>query len=430
MKKRNLIIFIQILFTIQLVAAQSTSPEIGRIQKKLEQVNKFWKYKDLEAVEINHPIDLSNEVLAIQLHLSMVEKKLRKKSTSKLTDSQRKNRIKCLDILNDYWKRGVFPINLYHSERTPYFVDANNTACAVGQLIRETSFNNLVDKIQKENNYSYIDDLVIKYPEINLWSEKFGFEVEELAWIQPCYPCNPPPGITNVSCFGGYDGSFSPTFDSISGTPPYLFEGIYRWYNSEWTYLPCGGCDLRAGEYKSRITDAAGIQYEEFATIIQPDSLYSVMTSTIDTDNCNGSATAEINGGTFPYSVLWSPSGQTTNTAIELCEGMYSITIIDGNGCIITDSIEVELSTGINSILALNYSISPNPTSGRLSIDLNDFAPENLVISILNMEGKNIFTKRANNDNIEFDLSSLMNGVYFLSVSDGINSVTKKILKI
>ena len=61
---------------------------------------------------------------------------------------------------------------------------------------------------------------------------------------------------------------------------------------------------------------------------------------------CNGAssatATAIGGGGTSPYTYLWNPSGQTTQTATGLTANSYSVTVSDASGC--TQSASVSLS--------------------------------------------------------------------------------------
>ncbi|MCW5907720.1 MAG: gliding motility-associated C-terminal domain-containing protein [Chitinophagales bacterium] len=71
--------------------------------------------------------------------------------------------------------------------------------------------------------------------------------------------------------------------------------------------------------------------------IFCPSNVHLTSTTTLCTDQCNGTATAALAGGTPPYSYTWSdPNNQTTATATGLCPGNYVVTVTDGNGCTAT----------------------------------------------------------------------------------------------
>ena len=161
--------------------------ESSMIQHLIE-VNQEWEKKSLDLSLLQTEKSFNNDNERIQLHLQLVENFLRKSDVTHLSDLQIANRFHYLDILNDYWKQGIFPINIYHNQRQPYFVDQKGTACAVGYLVRESGAQEVVDLIQKESNYAYIEDLQKQYPELEKWADQNGFTLDELAWIQPGYP--------------------------------------------------------------------------------------------------------------------------------------------------------------------------------------------------------------------------------------------------
>jgi gliding motility-associated-like protein len=59
-------------------------------------------------------------------------------------------------------------------------------------------------------------------------------------------------------------------------------------------------------------------------------------TATATTDYCaggNGTATANPTVGLAPFTYVWTPTGQTTQTATGLVTGTYQVVITDANGC-------------------------------------------------------------------------------------------------
>ncbi len=139
----------------------------------------------------------------------------------------------------------------------------------------------------------------------------------------------------NVSCFGGSNGSS--TANPIGGTPPYT----YLWSNSQISQTSTG---LIAGLYSCTITDNKGCTKVVNITITQPTLLSVVMTMSPSTCGLpNGSTTATPSGGVGPYSyVNWNTLPiQTTQTAVNLLAGTYSVTVADFNGCSASSTISV-----------------------------------------------------------------------------------------
>ena len=64
---------------------------------------------------------------------------------------------------------------------------------------------------------------------------------------------------------------------------------------------------------------------------------------------CDGSATANPSGGTGTFTFAWDAAAgsQTTATATGLCAGTYNVTITDGNGCSIVESVTITEPTPI-----------------------------------------------------------------------------------
>ena len=55
-------------------------------------------------------------------------------------------------------------------------------------------------------------------------------------------------------------------------------------------------------------------------------------------NNCNGTASATPTSGTSPYNYSWNPNGNT-QTITNLCEGTYTVTVTDANGCKTSGSV-------------------------------------------------------------------------------------------
>jgi len=169
---------------------------------------------------------------------------------------------------------------------------------------------------------------------------------------------------TNVSCFGGTNGSATAT---PLGGGPYT----YSW-NSTPVQTTQTATNLPAGTYTVTV-NSSGCITTSTIVITQPTLLNATSTQVNVTCNggTNGSATANPTGGTSPYTYLWS-NGQTTQTAINLVAGVYSCTITDTNGCTKVISVTITQPTAItvtttqvNTTCGLpNGSATANPVGG------------------------------------------------------------------
>ena len=121
-----------------------------------------------------------------------------------------------LDVLHDYWLAGRFPQNETHLVRTPVFIDAYGTFCAVGYLLEKGGGSELARSVAAQNNFVYLPDLAS--PALDDWAEEHGFTRDELAWIQPTYS----PMYHAASVGGGTNGSVNELLVSSDGQKLYV----------------------------------------------------------------------------------------------------------------------------------------------------------------------------------------------------------------
>ncbi len=147
------------------------------------------------------------------------------------------------------------------------------------------------------------------------------------------YPFSGPPpvtatisNVTNVSCFGGSNGSA--TVEPDGGVPPYT----YHWSNNQTTQT---AINLAAGTYQVTVTGSSGSgTATASATVTQPTAL-TLTTAVSNTITCaqpTATVTATVGGGTPSYDVNWS-NGQNGTQAEYSSGGSYSVSVTDQNGC-------------------------------------------------------------------------------------------------
>lgn len=158
----------------------------GHSQNKLHTVNAIIGDESFVQTFRKEPAQSTAEVLRIQTHLMFVEKELRNKNVFGLTKKQKRNREKVLNLLHQYWLKGVFPSNYdYPEERKPCFIDRNGKICAVGYLVEKTAGRNVVEKINANHQYEFIEEMNEKI--VVEWAKEYGLTLEECALIQPTY---------------------------------------------------------------------------------------------------------------------------------------------------------------------------------------------------------------------------------------------------
>lgn len=126
------------------------------------------------------------EHVRIKTHLQYVEGILRNRSVDHLSEEQQRNRFTYLNYLREYYQAENFPRNDSHPDaRRPTFISNDGNICAVGYLIEQSLGRQVVEKINQQHKYAYIQD--INHPIFHDWVESSGFTIRELAMIQPMY---------------------------------------------------------------------------------------------------------------------------------------------------------------------------------------------------------------------------------------------------
>jgi len=123
------------------------------------------------------------------------------------------------------------------------------------------------------------------------------------------------------------------------GTAPLTFS----WSNGL-SGTPISG--LAPDTYTVTATDANGCTGTGSVALPAPP-LPSVSIVNVTDATCSGpgSATAAATNGTPPFTYLWS-NNETTATAVNLTQGMYTVTVTDANGCSATASVTIQVSGG------------------------------------------------------------------------------------
>ncbi|MEN9302339.1 MAG: hypothetical protein RL264_768 [Bacteroidota bacterium] len=125
------------------------------------------------------------------------------------------------------------------------------------------------------------------------------------------------------------------------------------------TYMVSGLC---AGTYT--VTYSSGGQNFTFTFVIGTDTpdpcagfAVTLTSSNCSSANvCDGSLSANIYGGTAPYTYNWGNGTNTLDSLADLCPGSYQLTVTDQNGCVANSSgtVSIDGSNVYDTVIVFN----------------------------------------------------------------------------
>ena len=214
-----------------------------------------------------------------------------------------------------------------------------------------------------------------------------------------------------------YDETSLLTATISGGVSPYNFS----WSNTATTDTTT----VIAGVYTLTITDQNGCSISQQTVVSQPYPL-DVITDSVVQNAGNGLGAIYISpiGGSAPYTFMWS-NGAVTEDVLQLAPGIYSVTVIDANGCTFDISNFNILSVGIETISNSGFNFYPNPVSYELFFEtlqagyVKIFSPQGVLM-------KNIFVEAGKN---RFDLSELLANIYLIEIRTTERTEQLKLIK-
>lgn len=205
-----------------------------------------------------------------------------------------------------------------------------------------------------------------------------------------------------ASCYGLCDGYVYLNVSGGGGSS-YVISSVPAGINN------FTNANLCAGVYTVTITAPGACPFISTYTVSQPPPLVVTMSTVSATcGDCNGSAVANVSGGTSPYYYA-SSLGTTTQSITNLCPGTYSMTVTDSSGC-----SQQQVATIVNNGAALagiTVTLTPYSESCYLSGD----GSVDLTVGGL---GSTPLTYSWNNGATSQDLASVPSGSYCVRVSN------------
>jgi gliding motility-associated-like protein len=174
--------------------------------------------------------------------------------------------------------------------------------------------------------------------------------------------------LTNVSCYGGTNGSVD--LQAWGGTAPYTYLWNTGSSNQDVS-------NLTVGNYSVAITDNKGCVKSANYTIIQPSVISTQMNAT--PVSCfgfsNGIAATTVSGGTPPYSYAWQNTNtvfaQNNATLTNVPASTYTVNVTDFNGCAVSNSIAISQPSVVSSSLTFTNVSCHGGNNGNINLSVS-----------------------------------------------------------
>ncbi len=228
---------------------------------------------------------------------------------------------------------------------------------------------------------------------------------------------------TNIACFGGNEGSATADITGTAGPYTYSWDDPGAQTNATAT-------GLIAATYVVTLVDGGGCLYVESIVITQPTAALSagtpVVTNVSVFGGTDGLAAVFPSGGTTPYTYAWNTTPvQNTAVATGLSAGIYTIDLIDANGCTssaiatITEPAGVGINTNEDMV---GISVYPNPSAFEFFIEIALKEKSDLLIRMTNTVGQTVYSEQksgmqAGEHKLTINTSDISSGIYLLSIT-------------
>ncbi len=218
-------------------------------------------------------------------------------------------------------------------------------------------------------------------------------------YVQQAVNISMNPSVTNATCI---QNNGSAIMFASGGMPPYS----YLWSNGVTSQSITG---VAGGNYYNVIaTDANGCtgQGGAYINISTPINVTYTASASVCTAP-TGSAGLTINGGTTPYTIVWStyPTSSTGISVTNLPAGQYAFTVTDAVGCVRTGVVVIPSASTLNANLNVTAVVCPATVGSVLS----------------NVSGTNApFTYSWSNGSTASQLSNVALGYYSCVITDAV----------
>lgn len=245
--------------------------------------------------------------------------------------------------------------------------------------------------------------------------------------VQPCTAPTTPTAISgDAAVCATSSNSYSVT--AVTGATAYTWTLPSGWSGTSTTNSITAIASSTSGNITVSANNACGTSGDAMLTV----SVNSVDTSVTQLND--SMLIANDSAATYQWINCSNNeliAGQTNQSFQAAANGNYAV-IVTENGCSDTSSCYALNFTGVG-ISETNPAaftlIYPNPSNGKFQISIDQLHfNSSSDIEISNLLGKVIYQSVITSPKTEVDLSSQAKGIYFLTMHDGQNIYTKKII--
>ena len=233
--------------------------------------------------------------------------------------------------------------------------------------------------------------------------------------------------VTGTNETAPFANNGSAQVNASGGSAPYS----YAWSTLSTSQSISG---LSPGVYNVTTTDANGCVKNSSYNVLKGGcnnlSVTVTGTNTASFTANNGIATANVTGGTPPYTYIWN-TGDTTPQTSNLNVGAYAVLVTDNTGlCTQYGYYTIYAGNNIQGLFnltknQLNTKFYPNPSNGIFNIKSNDNVSE---ITITNALGEVIYKSTKIDKTNSIDLSNYPKGMYLYHLKTITNETENGIL--
>ena len=208
----------------------------------------------------------------------------------------------------------------------------------------------------------------------------------------------------DISCNGGSDGSI--TLDVTGGVEPYTYQWSNGSSDPNLTNAP-------AGNYSVTVTCANSCQLVLNNLMLTEPAPIQITNSTVESVLCfnssDGAIGITVDGGTGAYDFEWS-NGDDTEDLINISSGLYTVDVIDENGCVYQETFNVPTPNPIVISETINNVSCLGDNDGVINVNVSGGTPF--------VSGADDYNYIWSNAATSQNLNGLSPGFYELTVTD------------